>query len=93
MNGRISSNIAEGKIVITGCVFAGIEYMHKELKFRMNRLFLSILHGMPKRLPKMLFVFSIMHGSRAGNMGSETISAVDIVAFGDAPDWVNSAMT
>ena len=33
-----------------------------------------------------------MHGSRAGNMGSKIISAVDIVAFGDAPDWLMSTM-
>ena len=45
------------------------------------------------RLPNMLFTFSIMRGSRAGNMGSKIISAVDIVASVDAPGCLMSAMT
>ena len=50
------------------------------------------MNGMPKHLPKMIFLYSIMHGSPAGNMGSKRIPAVDIVAFGDATDWLTSAM-
>ena len=41
----------------------------------------------------MLFSISIMHDSFTGNMGSKIISAVDIVTFGDAPDWLIGAMT
>ena len=95
LNGRISSNIAYGKLVITGFVSVGIEYIHKSSSYftlRMNQLFLFIMHVIPKRLPKMIFVYSIMHGSRSGNMGSKIIPAVDIVAFGDAIDWLMSAM-
>ena len=40
----------------------------------------------------MLFVFSIMHGSCTGTMGPKIISAVDIVAFGDYPYLLTSAM-
>ena len=40
----------------------------------------------------MLFAFSIMHGYCTGNMGPKIISAVDIVAFGDDPDLLTSAM-
>ena len=64
-----------------------------DLTFCMNHLFLSILNGMPKRMPKMIFTFSIRHGSCAGNMGSKIISAVDTVAFGGDPELLMSAMT
>ena len=44
---------------------------------------------MPKRLPNIIFAFSIMHGSCSGKI----ISAVDIVAVGDYPDCLIIAMT
>ena len=96
LNSRRSSIISYRKLVINGFVSAVIDYMCKsssDLTFRMNHLFLSILHEISKGLPKMLFSISIMHDSFTGNMGSKIISAVDIVTFGDAPDWLIGAMT
>ena len=58
LNGRISSNIVDGNLVITGFLSAGIEYMYKsssDLTLLTNHLFLFIMHGMPKHLPNMLF--------------------------------------
>ena len=55
------------------------------LNFCMNHLFVSIIHGMPKRLPNIIFAFSIRHVSRAGNMGSKIITSVNRVDFGDDP--------
>ena len=85
LNNRIPFNISYGKLVITGFVSAGIEYTRKsssDLTFRMNHLFLSIMHGIQKNLPNMLFAFYIRHEK---NMGSNIISAVDRVDFGDYP--------
>ena len=95
LNRRISSNISDGELVITSFVSTGIQSTCKslsELNFCMNHLILSNRHIIRKRLPKMLFTFSIMHGSRAGNMRSKKISKVYIFDFGDAPDWLMSAM-
>ena len=89
LNSRRSPKIADGNFVITRFVSAGIDYMHKsssDLTFRTNHLLLSIINIMQKRLPNMLFAFSIRHGSRAGNMGSKIISAVDRADFGDATE-------
>ena len=58
----------------------------------MNPLFLSMLHVMPKHQQNMLFAFSIMHVSRAGNMESKIIFTIDGITFGDAPEGLMSAM-
>ena len=57
-----------------------------DLTLLMKHLFVFTLRGMLKRLPNMIFAFSIRHGSRAGNMGYKIISSVNRFAFGDAPD-------
>ena len=96
LKGRRPSNIADRNLVITRFVSSGIDYMRNsssELTFRMNHMFLSIIQRMKKHLPKMLLACSIRHGSRAENMVSKIISAMDRVDFGDAPEWLMSAMT
>ena len=52
-----------------------------------------ILKGIPNLLPKIVFLLSAEHTSRAGNIGSRIILDIDVVGMMDEEDWLISEMT